>query len=109
MTLHERVAVVTGATKGVGRGIAHELATAGARVFITGRSAVDGRSDDGRLTTIRCDHQQDDQVDRAFRTIVDGGGGIDILVNNVWGGYDRMMDGGEFTWPRRFWEQPLWR
>src|SRR5829696_2456361 len=36
-------------------------------------------------------------------------GATDILVNNVWGGYERMVDGGEFTWPKPFWEQPLWR
>ena len=34
---------------------------------------------------------------------------IDILVNNVWGGYERMIDNGEFTWMKPFWEQPLWR
>jgi len=34
---------------------------------------------------------------------------IDILVNNVWGGYERMVEDGDFTWPRPFWEQPLWR
>lgn len=37
------------------------------------------------------------------------GGSIDILVNNVWGGYERMVDNGAFTWPKPFWEQPLWR
>ena len=34
---------------------------------------------------------------------------IDILVNNVWGGYERMMEDGVFTWSKPFWEQPLWR
>ena len=36
-------------------------------------------------------------------------GTIDILVNSVWGGYDRMIEDGDFTWPKPFWEQPLWR
>jgi len=36
-------------------------------------------------------------------------GTIDILVNNVWGGYERMMEDGVFTWSKPFWEQPLWR
>ena len=36
-------------------------------------------------------------------------GAVDILVNNVWGGYERMVDNGEFTWAKPFWEQPLWR
>ena len=34
---------------------------------------------------------------------------IDILVNNVWGGYERMIEDGSFTWSKPFWEQPLWR
>jgi NAD(P)-dependent dehydrogenase (short-subunit alcohol dehydrogenase family) len=37
------------------------------------------------------------------------GGTIDILVNNVWGGYERMVEDGVFTWAKPFWEQPLWR
>ena len=37
------------------------------------------------------------------------GEAIDILVNNVWGGYERMIEDGEFTWGKPFWEQPLWR
>jgi NADP-dependent 3-hydroxy acid dehydrogenase YdfG len=43
--------------------------------------------------------------------LVTGGtaGAIDILVNNVWGGYERMMEEGVFTWSKPFWEQPLWR
>src|SRR5205085_4316509 len=36
-------------------------------------------------------------------------GCIDILVNNVWSGYERMIDQGAFTWTKPFWEQPLWR
>ena len=45
----------------------------------------------------------------AFERIARDGGPIDILVNNVWGGYERMIDNGEFTWMKPFWEQPLWR
>src|SRR6266571_4902044 len=37
------------------------------------------------------------------------GNAIDILVNNVWGGYERMVEDGAFTWSKPFWEQPLWR
>lgn len=36
-------------------------------------------------------------------------GRLDILVNNVWGGYERMTEEGEFTWTLPFWRQPLWR
>src|SRR6202022_4126988 len=37
------------------------------------------------------------------------GSAIDILVNSVWGGYERMVEDGDFTWTKPFWEQPLWR
>jgi dehydrogenase/reductase SDR family member 1 len=109
MSLDGQVAVVTGATRGVGRGVGHELARHGARVFVTGRSAPDHERLDERITGIRCDHRVDTQVDAAFNEIVREANAIDILVNSVWGGYERMIDGGEFTWPRPFWEQPLWR
>lgn len=109
MSLEGKVAIVTGATRGVGRGVGHELAQHGARVFITGRSAPDHERVDERITAIRCDHRVDVQVEAAFDRIVRESNGIDILVNNVWGGYERMMEDGEFTWPRPFWEQPLWR
>jgi NAD(P)-dependent dehydrogenase (short-subunit alcohol dehydrogenase family) len=36
-------------------------------------------------------------------------GQLDVLVNSVWGGYERMIEGGAFTWSKPFWEQPLWR
>jgi dehydrogenase/reductase SDR family protein 1 len=109
MDLDGRVAVVTGGTRGVGRGVGRELAQRGARVFVTGRSAPDdGRLDD--LTTgIRCDHRADIQVEQAFKRIARDTHAIDILVNSVWGGYERMIDDGVFTWSRPFWEQPLWR
>jgi NAD(P)-dependent dehydrogenase (short-subunit alcohol dehydrogenase family) len=34
---------------------------------------------------------------------------LDVLVNNAWGGYERMVEDGRFTWPARFWDQPRWR
>ena len=108
MNLAGKVAVVTGATKGVGRGVAIELARSGARVFITGRSAPDGRVDE-QTTGIRCDHRQDTEVEAAFNRVIREANTIDILVNNVWGGYERMVENGEFTWGKPFWEQPLWR
>ena len=109
MDLSGRVAVVTGATKGIGRGVASELAQQGARVYVTGRSAPDQERIDERTTAIRCDHTVDAQVDAAFARILADCTAIDILVNSVWGGYERMIDNGEFTWPKPFWEQPLWR
>ena len=103
------VAVITGGTYGVGRGIAKVLAECGARVFVTGRSARDAGGSDGRITGITCDHRVDAEVTAAFERIAGEAGGIDILVNNVWGGYERMVEDGAFTWNRPFWEQPLWR
>jgi NAD(P)-dependent dehydrogenase (short-subunit alcohol dehydrogenase family) len=108
MALDTHVALVTGGTRGVGRGIALELARAGARVYVTGRSADESGAADG-ITPIRCDHRDDAQVDAAFARVMRDAGGIDILANNVWGGYDNMMENGQFTWPKPFWEQPLWR
>ena len=109
MNLDGKVAVVTGATRGVGRGVGRELAQHGARVFVTGRSVPDREPLDERTTGIRCDHRVEADVTAAFEDILKERGAIDILVNNVWGGYERMIDNGEFTWPRPFWEQPLWR
>jgi len=109
MELDGKVAVVTGATKGVGRGVARELSHGGARVFATGRSIESREPVDERTTMIRCDHRHDDQVEAAFTRILETTGTIDILVNNVWGGYEGMVENGAFTWGKPFWEQPLWR
>ena len=109
MTLDAMTAVVTGASRGIGRGVAHELAQHGARVFITSRSAPDPGRLDSRVNVIRCDHRIDEDVDAAFARILDDAGAIDVLVNNVWGGYERMIVDGQFTWGQPFWEQPLWR
>jgi dehydrogenase/reductase SDR family member 1 len=108
-TLQSKIAVVTGGTKGVGKGIARELSREGAQVFVTGRSDPDIHDGGERVVGIRCDHQIDAHVDAAFQQIAQEGGSIDILVNNVWGGYEQMVENGEFTWSKPFWEQPLWR
>ena len=108
-SLEGRVAIVTGGTFGVGRGVSRVLAEQGARVFVTGRSAKDRTPIDGEVTGIRCDHRVDGQVTAAFQRVAREAGGIDILVNNVWGGYEQMVEDGQFTWSKPFWEQPLWR
>jgi NAD(P)-dependent dehydrogenase (short-subunit alcohol dehydrogenase family) len=106
--LRERIALVTGGSRGVGRGTAIALAEAGAVVYVTGRSVEDERLGNG-CVSIRCDHTNDRDVDRVFARIAGEGGRLDILVNNVWGGYENMVENGEFTWGHPFWKQPIWR
>jgi dehydrogenase/reductase SDR family protein 1 len=104
----ERVALVTGASRGVGRGIAVSLADAGLAVYATGRS-IEKAVLPGTVTCVPCDHMDDEAVSRVFARIRVDHGGLDILVNNAWGGYERMVESGRFTWSRPFWEQPLFR
>jgi NAD(P)-dependent dehydrogenase (short-subunit alcohol dehydrogenase family) len=108
MSVTDRVALVTGGTYGVGRGIARALAHEGARVYVTGRSIAEGPLEDG-VTGIRCDHRDEAEVVTTFARLAQETPGVDILVNNVWGGYERMVEDGAFTWMKPFWEQPIWR
>src|SRR4029077_2316335 len=78
-------------------------------VFVTGRSAPEFGAIEERVTGIRCDHRVDAEVDATFDRILREAGTVDILVNSVWGGYERMAEDGNFTWSKPFWEQPLWR
>jgi NAD(P)-dependent dehydrogenase (short-subunit alcohol dehydrogenase family) len=108
MQLRGQVAVVTGGSRGIGRGAAGELARHGAKVFVTGRTESDLATIGEGTIGIRCDHTVDSDVEATFARIAQDGA-IDVLVNAVWGGYERMVDGGEFTWMKPFWQQPLWR
>ena len=121
--LRGKVALVTGASRGVGRGIAHELGIAGATVYVTGRSVSDDATPEdlggnikgtaalvtesgGTGIAVRCDHTIDGEVEALFERIRRERGRLDILVNNVWGGYE-CFDDADFGAP--FWEQPMWR
>lgn len=124
--LKGKVAVVTGASRGVGRGIALGLGEAGATVYATGRTVKD-KTDAGKLggtvystaqavtrmggkgIAIQCDHREDAQAEDAFKRIAKESKKIDILVNNAWGGYENMREGRVFTYLKPFWEQPFWR
>jgi dehydrogenase/reductase SDR family protein 1 len=75
-----------------------------------GHSLQDDVSKYKQISSIRCDHRQESEVVRVFERILEDAGRIDVLVNNVWGGYERMVkEDGAFTWMKPFWEQPLWR
>ena len=103
-----RTAMVTGASRGVGRGVAVGLAEAGYRVFATGRTiaSADLPASVERLT---CDHLDDEQSGEAFAAVAERAGSLDVLVNAAWGGYERMVEDGRFTWNDPFWDQPMHR
>ena len=120
--LHDVVALVTGASRGAGRGIALELGSAGATVYVTGRSAAGGPTTDGvpgtidetasevtsrggRGIAVRCDHTVDADVESLFARIRGDHGRLDVLVNNVWGGYEHSECKPLPMAP--FWEQSL--
>lgn len=104
-----KVALVTGASRGSGKGIALVLGEQGATVYVTGRSVRGQPSTLGRPGTIedtaeqvtvrggtgiavRCDHADDDQVRAVFGRIQSEHGRLDVLVNNAWSGYELSPD-----------------
>lgn len=112
--LEGKIAVVAGATRGAGRGIATALGEAGATVYCTGRSVAGkpGMKDrpetihetaeivtarGGRGIAIQTDHTFPDQVQRLFEQV----GEFDILVNDIWGGDDLV------EWGKKLWETKL--
>jgi NAD(P)-dependent dehydrogenase (short-subunit alcohol dehydrogenase family) len=121
--LSDSVALVTGASRGVGRGVALALGDAGATVYVTGRSVRGGDTTEGLPGTVddtadavserggtgiavRCDHTAEADVEALFERIASDHGRLDLLVNNAWPGYERGSDG---RFDAKFWEDPLWR
>jgi NAD(P)-dependent dehydrogenase (short-subunit alcohol dehydrogenase family) len=100
-------ALVTGASRGVGKGVAIALADAGYRVFATARR-IAGSDLPASVTRLPCDHCDDAQTAAVFEHIAAEGVALDLLVNSAWGGYERMVnEQGQFTWTLPFWQQPL--
>ena len=115
LPLQGQVAVVAGATRGAGRGIARMLGAAGATVYCTGRSvkgrpATPGRpetleetaelvtAEGGRGIAVRADHTVESEVEQLFARISAETGRLDVLVNDIWGG-DALTE-----WGTPFWE-----
>src|SRR5262249_9414124 len=99
-------ALVTGASRGVGRGVAIALTEAGYHVIATGRTIATADLP-AAVVRVTCDHTNDDEVSGVFARIADKEEPLDLLVNNAWGGYERMVDAsGRFTWLLPFWDQP---
>jgi NAD(P)-dependent dehydrogenase (short-subunit alcohol dehydrogenase family) len=112
--LYGKVALVAGATRGAGRGIAIELGAAGATVYVTGRTTRAQRSEYNRPETIeetaelvndaggigiavQVDHLDSDQVEALIARIEKEQGRLDILVNDIWGGENLAQ-----------WNVPVW-
>jgi NAD(P)-dependent dehydrogenase (short-subunit alcohol dehydrogenase family) len=121
-SLRGRVAVVAGATRGAGRGIAAALGEAGATVVCTGRSTKTNRSEYNRAETIEetaelvtnlggtgiavaVDHLDAAQVKSLAELIRKDHGHIDVLVNDIWGG--ELLTGGPAQWNTPIWELNL--
>jgi NAD(P)-dependent dehydrogenase (short-subunit alcohol dehydrogenase family) len=114
-TLTGKVAVVTGASRGIGKGIALALGSEGATVYVTGRTvtpgshplpgtvsetaeAINGRG--GKGVAVQVDHADDEQVAALFDRVRDEVGRLDILVNNAFALPEDLTDA------RPFWEGP---
>jgi NAD(P)-dependent dehydrogenase (short-subunit alcohol dehydrogenase family) len=124
-----KIAVVTGASRGGGRGIASVLSEAGATVYVTGRSVRGNMTkpdlpgttieDTAEIVTargglgipVRVDHTVDAEITALFARVQREHGRLDLLVNNAWGGYeDYTYHGGDASvFDAVFWEQPIER
>jgi NAD(P)-dependent dehydrogenase (short-subunit alcohol dehydrogenase family) len=118
-----RVAWVTGASRGVGRGIALALGRSGWTVYVTARSSaarrtghLPGTVEDcadavtaagGQGIAVVCDHRDDHAVATVADRIAAAHARLDLLVNNAWGGYERLNAGAWNEWNAPLWQQPI--
>lgn len=118
-----RVAWVTGASRGVGRGVAHALGHDGWTVYVTARSSAASRTGHlpgtveetaaavtaagGNGIAVVCDHRDDAAVQSVIQRIAAAQGRLDLLVNNAWGGYERLNAGAWQEWRAPLWQQPI--
>ena len=124
-SLAGQVAVVTGASRGAGRGIARVLGQRGATVYVTGRTtrghptvaeypnAIEDTADEvtaagGHGIPVRVDHTNDVEVESLFERVRSENGRLDILVCNAWGGYMPYPEHQDW-YQRPFWEQSMQR
>ncbi len=122
--LNDFVCVVTGASRGAGRGIAIELGNRGAEIYVTGRTTRSAsgdargslsetaelvRANGGVCIPVRCDHTVDDDIAALFDRVRHDQGRLDVLVNNAWGGYEERGESASSFFDTPFWDQPLWR
>jgi NAD(P)-dependent dehydrogenase (short-subunit alcohol dehydrogenase family) len=111
-----RVAIVTGASRGIGKGCALELAAAGATVYVTGRTGREGgaplpgtvdatalqiAAEGGEAIAVVCDHRDDAKVEALFAAVDREHGRLDVLVNNA------FLIPPELTSGKRFFETPI--
>lgn len=114
--LSGKVAIVTGASRGIGKGCALELGAAGATVYVTGRTVEEGAAPlpgtvaatadevtalGGRGVAVPCDHREDDEVEALFERVRAEQGRLDVLVNNA------FLIPKELTSGLPFWEVPV--
>ncbi len=115
-SLTGKVAIVTGASRGMGKGIALALAEQGATVYVTGRTITEGSSSlpgtlgatvveceqrGGKAIAVQVDHADDSQIEKLFQQVQEEQGRLDLLVNNA------IAIPEEMTQPGGFWDKPI--
>ena len=98
LSIEKQLFLVTGASEGIGRGVALQLSLAGGKIYITGRNMdklskvveeINRRGGEG--VAVVCDHNHDDQTKAVFAKIEKDDGKLDILVNNAYAGVPALM------------------